>query len=629
MTILLSAALLLVGNSVAFAADPIKVLPIIIPIEINPGNQPPANFVPIARPKTVPTVIAGEGHTVVLKSDGTVWAWGANNYGQLGMGTVGKDSSTPVQVSNLSDVVAIAAEGGQSFLKTGHTVALKSDGTVWTWGNNENGQLGIGTLDKGSPVPVQVPNLSDVVAITAGSLHTMALKSNGTVWAWGYNYYGQLGNGKTGSSTVPVQVSNLSGVISISAKYMQSSAVRSDGTVWTWGSNFYGQLGYDTGKKNNPTPKQVPKVKGIVSIAQGQLFTAALGSDGTVWTWGLNLFGSLGNGTSGQQTEFYEPQQVLYSLNPSRELSGVVSISAGQGHTLALLSDGSVWGWGQNDYGMLGNGNLTHRPLANKIELNGSIVAVGTGKFHSIAVRKDGTVWTWGLNGSYRLGYQASPPEPPEGISNVPRQVADLIVTVAEPIDNTPVQNTPLSDIEGHWAKEPIIQALNKGIASGYPDGTFKPDRSVSRAELAVLLTNALKPSGKGAELTFKDKQTIGSWAAKPIAYCVELGIINGYSDGTFRPNKTITHAEMVTMIVRAADLPISDDAATGYLDDADIPKYARSYIAAAKLYGITAFITDNRFGPNAPSTRAESVTAIVNMLKAIKVAAKSEVPVL
>ncbi|MFM1652239.1 PQQ-binding-like beta-propeller repeat protein [Brevibacillus sp. B_LB10_24] len=191
-----------------------------------------------------------------------------------------------------------------------------------------------------------------------------------------------------------------------------------------------------------------------------------------------------------------------------------------------------------------------------------------------------------------------------------------VIVTEAK---DPPVSDVSLSDISGHWAEKNIIQAVNKGIVKGYPDGTFKPDHTVTRAEFAVLLMNALQPSGKGSALVFTDKETIGSWAAKEIAQCVELGIINGYPDNTFRPNKTITHADMITMVVRAANLPTASDAASGYLDDADIPDYARSKVAAAKLYGITSYITGNRFEPHEPSTRAESITAIMNMLRVKK----------
>jgi len=189
------------------------------------------------------------------------------------------------------------------------------------------------------------------------------------------------------------------------------------------------------------------------------------------------------------------------------------------------------------------------------------------------------------------------------------------VVTVTETND-LPASDISLSDISGHWAKQNIIQAVGKGIVKGYPDGTFKPDRTVTRAEFAVLLMNGLKPSGKGGGLTFTDRETIGSWAVQEIAQCVELGIIKGYPDGTFRPNKTITHAEMITMVVRAGNLPVVDGAGTGYLDDAAIPYYARSSAATAELYGISSYIQDNRFKPNELSTRAESVTAILNMLK-------------
>jgi len=711
-TLLLAAAVTLIGFFVLpAAAEPVPIQPsdLFKPVDIKLIDTPaPIDFQPLSRPATMPTVLAGEGHTVALRSDGTVWSWGDNGYGQLGRGTVDKGSPIPTQVGNLSDIVAIAAEGGASFLKTGHTVALKSDGTVWTWGNNENGQLGLGTTDKGSSVPVQVPGLSDVVAIAAGSLHTLALKSNGTVWAWGYNYYGQLGNGTKGSSSVPVQVTGLNAVTSISAQYLQSVAVRSDGTVWTWGSNFFGYLGYDTKGGSNPTPKQVPKLKGIVSVKQGHLFTVALAGNGTVWTWGSNLFGSLGIGSSGQEADFFEPQQVLYNKNPDRPLNSVVSISAGQGFALALLKDGSVWGWGANDSGQLGKGDLTNRSLAVKVNLDGTFTGIGTGKFHSMAIKNDGTIWTWGFNGSYRLGYATPPPEPPEGASSVPRQVADFnlsnslaslvldreeyAITVggSHPIQATAVYsdgsrvnvtdqakvqssdpavvavnsagvlsglragqatlavtfldrtvnakvvvtdapgNTPapgnspdpivtLTDIDGHWAESTIVQAVNQGIATGYPDFTFKPDRSVSRAEFAVLLMNALKPSGEGAEIAFTDKESIGTWAIRQIAQSVELGIIKGYANGTFRPNKTITRAEMITMVVRASRLPIRDEAATGYADDADIPKYARGPVVTAQRYGIAAYIVNDKFEPNKPATRAESVSAIVNMLKAIK----------
>ena len=221
---------------------------------------------------------------------GTVWAWGENSDGQLGDGMT-TDRGTPVQVKGpggvgfLAGVVAI--EAGYF-----HTVALRSDGTVWAWGNNYNGQLGDGTTtDRGTPVQVKGPGgvgfLAGVVAIEAGYFHTVALKSDGTVWAWGNNYNGQLGDGTTTNRWTPVQVkgpggaSNLTGVVAVDAGYSHTVALKSDGTVWTWGDNGYGQLGDGT-TTSRSTPVQVKgsggagNLTGVVAIAAGYRHTVAL-----------------------------------------------------------------------------------------------------------------------------------------------------------------------------------------------------------------------------------------------------------------------------------------------------------------------------------------------------------------
>ena len=182
-----------------------------------------------------------------------------------------------------------------------HTIALKSDGTVWAWGANQAGQLGDGThIDNTdiihAGIPVQVSSLSGVTAIAGGRDHTAALKSDGTVWAWGYNYYGQLGDGTTTNSYTPVQVSSLSGVTAIAGGYYHTIALKSDGTVWTWGNNDIGQLGDGT-TNNRLTPVQVSGLSGVTAIAGGYSHTIALKSGGTVWAWGYNKDGQLGNVT--------------------------------------------------------------------------------------------------------------------------------------------------------------------------------------------------------------------------------------------------------------------------------------------------------------------------------------------
>ncbi|MGF7400774.1 S-layer homology domain-containing protein [Thermoanaerobacterium thermosaccharolyticum] len=290
----------------------------------NENNQP-----------TVKAIAAGAYHTVALKNDGTVWAWGFNYYGELGNGTADKDShSTPVQVKGISDVKAIAA--GMY-----HTVALKNDGTVWAWGDNEHDQLGNETTkEEYHSTPVQVKGISDVKAITAGNGYTVALKNDGTVWAWGDNYFGT-----TNSSSTPVQVKGISDVKAIAAGASYTVVLKNDGTVWAWGVNEYGKLGDGT-TNNSFTPVQVNGISNVKAIAAGAYHTVVLKNDGTVWTWGYNHYGELGNGTT---VDSSTPVQV-------KGISDVKAIAAGACHTVALKNDGTVWAWGCNYDGELGNG---------------------------------------------------------------------------------------------------------------------------------------------------------------------------------------------------------------------------------------------------------------------------------
>ncbi len=278
----------------------------------------------------IKAIAGGGGHCLALKNDSTLMAWGGNFLGQLGNGT-NTDSNIPVQVSALSDITAIA--GGDEE----HSLALKSDGTLWTWGRNFEGQLGIGISGWGiqSNLPVQVSVLSGMIAIAGGRYHSLAVKNDGTAWAWGANGAGQLGNGTTTESNVPVQISALSGIIAIAGGGWHSLALKNDGTVWTWGGSL--------------VPVQVIALSGITAIAAGEHHSLALKNDGTVWAWGGNNSGQLGTGNN---TSSNVPVQVS-------ALSGITAIAAGNNHSLALKNDGTVWAWGFNNYGQVGNGTNT------------------------------------------------------------------------------------------------------------------------------------------------------------------------------------------------------------------------------------------------------------------------------
>jgi tripartite motif-containing protein 71 len=191
-------------------------------------------------------------------------------------------------------------------------------------------------------------------------------------------------------------------------------------------------------------------------------------------------------------------------------------------------------------------------------------------------------------------------------------KVADVPIK-EQPTDPKPTIN--FSDISGHWAEATIKQAVSGGIVSGYPEGTFKPESTVTRAEFAVMLMNALKPQGEGAELTFTDTAKIGTWAQKAVAQAVQAGIINGYADGSFGPNAEVTRAEMAVMIGNAMGQSIEANAVTGFADDGDIPAWAKGSVAYVKQAGIVQGKGDNEFAPQDHATRAEAVTVLLNML--------------
>jgi|GEM_PF-4901756 len=271
----------------------------------------------------------GGSYRVALKADGSVWELWA----------------TPAQIAAISGAVAVESGGG-------HFLVLLSDGTVSGWGRNSSGELGSGTTSDiwvPESASVEMINMDQVVAIAGGAVHTLVLRSDGSVWATGNNSRGQLGNGTTVSSPTPVQVSGLSGVIVIAADGYESAALKNDGTVWLWGG--LNPTDYDT------TPTQVMSVSNAISMSLGSGHILALKADGSVWAWGRNSSGQLGDGTTINSNI---PVQVL-------GLSNVRAVSAGGGYSLALKNDGTVWAWGYNGNGQLGDGTMVNRLTPVKV----------------------------------------------------------------------------------------------------------------------------------------------------------------------------------------------------------------------------------------------------------------------
>jgi alpha-tubulin suppressor-like RCC1 family protein len=330
-------------------------------------------------------VAAGASHTLVATPDGVVYAWGANSNGQLGDGTTTSPRTTPTLIQGLTGIIQLAA--GSS-----HSVALRADGTVWSFGYNGSGQLGDGTNNQKTS-PARITTLNGVVAIAAGDSHSLALTSDGRVWTWGANGSGQLGQGSTTQILVPTMISGLTGVIAIAAGSSHTLAVKGDGTVWAFGANGSGQLGDGTTNQHR-SPVQMTGVSTGSAVSGGSSHSLIRLTDGTVLAAGSNNGGQLGDGTT---TPRWTPVAVA-------NLTNVSLIEAAGSQSYAVLTDGTLWAWGANGNGQLGDGTTNSHSWAQLVAGPVGVTQVASGSTHAVAVTSDGVVWTWGGNGSGQLG---------------------------------------------------------------------------------------------------------------------------------------------------------------------------------------------------------------------------------
>jgi alpha-tubulin suppressor-like RCC1 family protein len=315
---------------------------------------------------------SGFNHSASVKLDGTLWTWGNGFSGRLGDNSTNSRSS-PIQVGVLTNWAQVAAG-------VTHTASIKTDGTIWTFGGNTHGQLGDNTaVDKSSPI--QVGALTDWYQVSAGnSYFTAAVKTNKTLWTWGRNQYGQLGQGINilVSRSSPVQVGFLTNWSYVSCGYQTTGAVKTDGTLWTWGRAAFGSLGTGSPNVSQSSPVQVGALTDWAQVSIGQFFGSAIKTNGTLWTWGSNYYGELGDGT---RVDKSSPVQIGALTNWSQ-------VSCGFDHTAAVKTDGTLWSWGRGLNGRLGTGNTISRSSPVQVGSLTGWSQVSTSNLSNLAVLK-------------------------------------------------------------------------------------------------------------------------------------------------------------------------------------------------------------------------------------------------
>jgi alpha-tubulin suppressor-like RCC1 family protein len=351
--------------------------------------------VPVPGPESFIRIATGDSHSLAIDSDGNLWAWGSDNDGQIGNGATTGNITAPQQVSTDTTYIAIAAGGYYS-------LALDADGNLWTWGSDSYGQLGNGSASAPDvTTPTQVSAGTTYTAIAAGYGHSLAIDTDGNLWTWGWDGNGQLGNGGASGAnvTTPTQIVSGTTYTTVTAGFGHSLAIDTDGNLWTWGSDSYGQLGNGSASATDiTTPTQVSSGTVHTTIAAGGSHSLAIDTDGDLWAWGWDLYGQLGNG-SVSAADVTTPTQVSTGTT-------YTAIAGGSIHSLAIDTSGNLWAWGFNNNGQLGNGTASavNVTTPTQVSTGTTYIAIAAGHHHSLALDADGKLWAWGLDSSGQIG---------------------------------------------------------------------------------------------------------------------------------------------------------------------------------------------------------------------------------
>ena len=575
------------------------------------------------------TIIStGSFHSAVVDENGILWMWGLNSNGQI----FNKDSDkivyngyTPVKA--MENVVAVSCGDY-------HTAAIKTNGSLWMWGLNDEGQLGNGgggniigsnnTVCQTEPVHV----LDDVEAISCGRWHTAAIKNDGSLWMWGSNLFGELGNGGVGNAayaagriqTIPVKV--LDDVVAVSCGGSNTAVIKADGSLWMWGENTSGELG-NGGRGNSKyaggaTIQTVPIkiMDNVVAVSCGSSHVAAIKSDGTLWMWGYNADGQLGNGESGK---IADTGSYVCSNVPIQVMDNVVAVSCGY-HTAAIKTDGSLWMWGSNRCGELGNGGAGNGSddyggtiQTVPIKVMDDVTAVHCGNARTFIIKPDGTLWACGANNYGQLGTGY-------GKYNTPTEVKNGInVAVSNGINKAETLDEPST-----WAKDAITAAIAAGLV---PENLQKNyTKPVSRGDVARMFINLIeKSSGKDIAVIMDEKgikPDINAFADTNDEAVLEanaLGVIQGVGNNKYNPDGTFNRAQAAAIINRIARvLGVNTEGYSHSFTDV-AGHWVDSALGWPSSVGIISGVGGGKFSPDTELTTEQAIAIAYRALQVLK----------
>lgn len=463
---------------------------------------------------------------------------------------------------------AVTISDSKTLSAGNHCGAIDYNGNLWMWGNNCDGQLGDGTtVDRNTPLKV----MEDVVSVNVGFAHTAAITSDGSLWMWGRNDNGQLGNGTTQDIYIPTKI--MEDVVSVSCGYDHTAVITMDGSLWMWGGNYYGQIG-NYSNEDSSIPVKIMEDVSCVSASINE--TLVLTNDQSVWYIGGDPSSYINCNypqiimNDAVYVDDYNETIIIkddgtilkgYNIKNLRELElydDIKSISSGGGYTAMLLEDNSFWLWGDNMFGVLGDG--TTEESDSPLHILDNVINYCVGPNCVMAVTEDGSLWTWGDNYNGQLGNA--------GVSN-------------GVIDYGPGQ-------EYYYLSVPYT------IGNLYDNLS---DDSIVETEIINFDTAITVTS------TFNDVST-DAWYYEPVLWAVENGITNGTSEATFSPNNTCTTAQIITFLWRAAGSPES------YIANPFWDVTSGAYYEKAAIWAYTNGLVDGYyFNGDLPCTRSSTVS--------------------